>query len=238
MTNQYTILLRNLSAATQPFYVFQKQAVFLDPGAITTPLTNSLGSRSLAPYSGSGAQLNFSFDSQVYAGAVSTMTSAPTTGDTSTSPSTALFSSTQSEAYQPVTLSQFPGDSMSRNQTTLGLYPLSLSIPVNVPNENAGYFSVQVPAFAPSTVPQLYCGNACLDSSGIVTLSSYVNPTPNVFLYCSVQPVYYVKVGNYSVGTRILYDTKTAAACSFLNGVSTILVTYNPDGTFCTQPTA
>lgn len=236
MASQYTILIRNGSDTAQSFYVFQKQAEFQDPNPVEAPLTNSLGSRSLAPYASSGAQLNVSFDTQIFAGATSTLTSSPTATAAKTTQARAVV--TQSEASQPIAPTVSPTDTTAKNQTLLGLYPLSLSVPVNVPNANVGYFAIQVPTFTPSPVPQVYCGCATRDSSGVVTLSSYISPTPNATLLCKVEPTYYVKVGNQPLGTPIQYDTTNAAACLFSWGVTTIIVTYNRDGTFSTQITS
>lgn len=234
MATQFKIIIRNLSSQAQDFYVFQQQAAFGYQAAPPGILTTCLACAALAPAS-YGAQLDFGFDTQVYAGALNTNASAGVTAFAVTiAPVNTLAITSQTSAAQPIDLTPSPPDSTANNCSSLTVNPLGLSAPQNLSSLAAGCFGVQVPPFTPKPAPELYCGSAVINQSGIIVLSSFIAPNPNALLTCAPAPVYFVKIGNYPVASVIAYDTTLAARCDFSTGYQVITVKYNPDGSFTT----
>lgn len=231
MATSLQILVRNMSANPQYFYLFQQQAGFssMSPAMISS---SSLGCQEIGNYNATGAQICFRLDSQVYAGAISTMEPVPPTdmiAMISLSPS--LVMETSSSSSQPVTLT----GTQPMNFTTMSINPLGLSQATNNSSVQSGSFAVDVPSYIPTLPPKLYCGVAVTSSDGRVVLSSYVAPNPNQTLTCTPRPIYYVKIGYQSTGSVVTYDTTNTAKCDFSTGLTSMTVIYNADGTFTTH---
>jgi hypothetical protein len=232
-----TILVRNTSNTTQYFNQLHQQAVITPPSSI---LSSCLGCGQVGNYDSTGAQITFSFDAQVYAGAISTMALQPPSqfiAMIATSTSGANVTSTS--AIMPVSLS----GPQPLNSTNMTINPLGLSTPTNS-DLASGTFGVAVPTYTPTTSTEpakLYCGNAVINQDGSIVLSSFVAPFPNQTLTCKSEQIYYVKAGYQAIGSIVEYDITTTtnwAKCDFTSDMSTITVTYNRDGTFTTEPTA
>lgn len=231
MAASLQILVRNSSANPQYFYLFQQQAgfAFMPSSSVGS---SSLGCQQIGNYSATGAQICFRFETQIYAGAISTMDPVPPTALVlliTVSPTFAM--DTSSTTSQPVTLT----GAQPMNFTTMSINPLGLSKATNDAAQQSGTFAVAVPVYAPTQPPELYCGVAVTTSDGSVVLSSYVAPNPNQTLTCTPHPVYYVKVGYQPTGSVVNYNTSNAARCDFSTGQTSITVTYNADGSFTTQ---
>lgn len=232
MAAQYKIIVKNMASNNASFYAFQRQAGFTGSGSGATVCSSSLATGQLAPNANSGAQLEFGFDTQVYAGAVCRN---PTTSfivlSANAFASTAFNTASLSAAAQPISLTA-AGTNTSANYTNLSLAPLGLSAPYNQSGLSVGCFGFKVPTFAPSDVQDLYCGCAMLNQDDSIVLSSFVSPQPSSQLYCAPQPIFYIKIGAIPVGQIITYDTGNAGQCDFTSGARVISVQYNPDGTF------
>jgi len=231
-SSSYQIIVRNLSQTTQYFYVFQKQAAFPplpSPGPI---LSGSLGCQSVGNYASSGAQINFGLDSQVYAGAVSTMQSAPSPQLIALISLNAATLSVvgSTAAARPVALTT--ADGSPDNCTTLTLDPLGLSVPANQTGIAIGGFGMNVPSYTPLPHPELYCGVAALNNNQAIILSSFVAPAPNAVMNCIPKQIFFVKMGYQPVGSTVAYDESNSACCDFTTGYATYTVTYNSNGTF------
>ncbi|GAB2186111.1 hypothetical protein [Roseibium sp. LAB1] len=234
MASQYQIIIQNLSNTTVSFYAFQQQAGFTNSGANLTVQSSSLATGALAPHATSGSQLTFGFDTQVYAGAVSTNTqSGMANFNVLISFSNVQNVVSQTSAVQPIDLT--PATGQSNNHTNLSLNPLGLSSAAYQSGPLPGNFGIQVPAFTPAPTPDLFCGCAAINQNGGITLSSFVAPQPNSQLGCAPLPIYFVKVGSHAVGEIITYDTSQSARCDFSQGYSVFNVAYNADGTFTTK---
>ena len=228
-----TILVRNTSNTTQYFYLLQQQAVITPASSI---LSSCLGCGQVGNYDSTGAQITFSFDAQVYAGAISTMALQPPSqfiAMIATSTSGANVTSTS--AIMPVSLS----GSQPMNSTTMTINPLGLSTPTNS-DLAPGTFGVAVPTYNQTEPAKLYCGNAVKNQDGSIVLSSFVAPIPNQTLTCKSEQIYYVKAGYQAIGSIVEYDitTTNSAKCDFTSDMSTVTVTYKANGTFTTEPTA
>ena len=229
-----TILVRNTSNTTQYFYLFQQQAVITPASSI---LSSCLGCGQVGNYDSTGAQITFSFEAQVYAGAISTMALQPPSqfiAMFATSTSGANLTSTS--AIMPVSLSGSP----PWNSTKMTINPLGLSTPTNS-DLAPGTFGVAVPIYNQTEPAELYCGNAVKNQDGSTVLSSFVAPFPNQPLTCKSEQIYYVKAGYQAIGSIVEYDITTTtnwAKCDFTSDMSTITVTYKANGTFTTEPTA
>ncbi|WP_371348158.1 hypothetical protein [Ancylobacter sp. IITR112] len=232
MGAQYKIIVKNMTSNNASFYVFQRQASFTGSGSGATVYSSSLATGQLAPSASSGAQLEFGFDIQVYAGAVCRN---PTTSlavkSANTLTSTAFNTASLSAAVQPISLTTV-GVNTSANYTNLLLNPLGLSAPYNQAGLSVGCFGFQVPIFGPSDVEDLFCGCAMINQDSSIVLSSFLTPKPSSQLYCAPLPIFYVKIGAIPVGQIIIYDTGNAGPCDFTSGARVISVEYNPDGTF------
>jgi hypothetical protein len=234
-SSSYQIIVRNLSQATQYFYVFQKQATFQPLVSSGSILCSSLGCQNAANYGNSGAQIVFGLDRQIYAGAVSTMAPVPPSQLVvliSLPASQPLVSSTT--AVRPISLTTAtPGS--APNCTVLTLNPLALSVPANQSGIPVGAFAMNVPSYTPTPLPELYCGVAALNGDGVNILSSFIAPLPNSTLSCAPEQIFFVKTGYQAVGSVMTYDESNSARCDFSTGFTTITVTYNSDGTFSTK---
>lgn len=230
-SSSYQIIVRNLSQTTQYFYVFQKQASF---PSVTSPsvLTSSLGCQSVGNYASSGAQINFGLDSQIYAGALSSMQSAPSSQLIALIALDATTRSivTRTTAARAITLTTASGE--PTNCTTLTLDPLGLSAPAYQSGVPVGAFAMNVPTYTPLPVPELYCGVAALNNDQAIILSSFVAPVPNAVMSCIPQQIFFVKTSYQPAGTVVPYDEANAARCDFTTGYGTYTVTYNANGTF------
>jgi hypothetical protein len=236
MASQYSIIIKNMSAQTMSFYVFQKQAAFTNSGMTPIILSSSLASGALAPNASSGAQLDFGFDTQNYAGAKSTVTSSSQIKfNASISMVNAKSAANGAAAVQPIDLTTSTSGQTVDNFSALTISPLGLSAAIYQPNLTAGYFGIQVPSYTPTPVPQLYCGCAAINQDGSITLSSFINPLPNSQVYCAPYATYYVGVGNVSVGQAVAYATSQAAECDFTTGYTIIAIQYNSNGSFTTK---
>lgn len=231
-SSTYQIIVRNLSQTTQYFYVFQKQAAFPSSPSPSSILSGSLGCQSVGNYASSGAQINFGLDSQVYAGAVSTMQSAPSSQYIALISLNAATLSvvTSTAAARPVALTTASGS--PDNSTTLTLDPLGLSVPANQTGIPIGGFAMTVPSYTPLPLPELYCGVAALNSAQAIILSSFVAPAPNAVLSCVPKQIFFVRMGYQPVGSTVTYDESHSACCDFTSGYATYTVTYKADGTF------
>ena len=234
-SSSYQIIVRSLAQATQYFYIFQKQAAFQPPVEATNILCSSLGCQNVANYENSGAQINFSLDKQIYAGAISTVEPVPPaqlhTG-MSVKLSDAMASSTT--AMRAIALTtETPGS--AANHTVLTLNPLALSVPVNQSGIPVGAFAMNVPSYTPTPLPKLYCGVAALNGDQTMILSSFIAPTPKMTLSCAPEQTFFVKMGYQASGNIIPYDESNSARCDFTTGFTTIIVTYNSNGTFSTK---
>jgi hypothetical protein len=229
--SQYRILIRNMSTKTMSFYAFQRQAALTVAGAALSTFSSSLASGPLATHASSGAQLEFSFDAQIYVGARATVMPIPGLIMVATLSLNSLQAATsEASAVQPITLAG-PGQT-SGNSSALTIAPLGLAAPAFDSTLPAGNFAVQVPAFTPNSIPELYCGCASINQDGTIVLASYVTPPPNAQVLCAPIAAYYVKAGNYPTGQVISYDTSQAANCDFTSGFTASVVEYNNDGTF------
>lgn len=228
--SSYQITVRNLSQATQYFYIFQAKAAFPSLTSASV-LSSSLGCQSVGNYTSSGAQIDFGLDSQIYAGALST-------GE-AVQPSQFIaliaLDATQSivsntTAARAITLTT--SDGSPENCTSLSLDPLGLSMAAYQSGVPVGAFAMNVPPYTPLPVPELYCGVAALNSDEKVILSSFVAPAPNAILSCIPEQVFFVKAGYQPAGTIVPYDETNSARCDFTTGYATFTVTYNANGTF------
>jgi hypothetical protein len=236
MASQYQIIIQNLSGQNTDFYAFQKQASFANSGVPSNILSSSLAYGPLAPHEGSGAQLDFGFDTQNYVGAKSTIaSSSATTFNACISLVSVNNAISQTSAAQPIDLTtSTPGETVN-NFSVMSVNPLGLSAPHYQSGLNAGSFGVRVPPYSPTSPPAFYCGCAAFNQDGSITLSSFMAPLPNSQVNCAPVATYYVKVGNFPVGRIITYDIAQSAECNFALGYRTITVKYNPDGTFTTK---
>ena len=230
-SSSYQINVRNQSQTTQYFYLFQKQAAF---PSMTNPsvLASSLCCQSVGNYGNSGAQINFGLDRQVYAGALSTMQSAPPSQLIALIALDANTRSivTRTTAARAITLTTASGS--PDNCTSLSLDPLGLSVPAYQSGISAGAFAMNVPTYTPLPTPELYCGVAALNDDESIILSSFVAPAPNAVLSCIPEQVFFVKTGYQPAGTVVPYDETNAARCDFTTGYASFTVTYNANGTF------
>lgn len=231
-----TILVRNTSNTTQYFYLLQQQAVIKPPSSI---LSSCLGCGLVGNYDSTGAQITFSLDAQVYAGAKSTMELQPQSKfNAFLATSTSRANETSTSAIMPVSLS----GKQPLNSTTMTIYPLGLSKPTHSGDLASGTFGVAVPTYNQTEPAKLYCGNAVKNQEGSIVLSSFVAPFPNQTLTCKSEQIYYVKAGYQAIGSIVDYDitTTNCAKCDFTSDMSTITVTYMANGTFTTttEPTA
>ncbi|MBU4433768.1 MAG: hypothetical protein KKC14_05045 [Alphaproteobacteria bacterium] len=236
MTSKYKIIIKNLSSTTGNFYAFQAQASFA--GITTDIMSSSLAYGPLAPNASSGAQLNFSFDTQNYVGTTSNI-SPSNMEDFNARISLVNVSAatSQASAIQPIDLTTSTPSQVVENFSALTVSPLGLSAPTYQSGLQAGCFGVQIPPFSPSTSLDLYCGCASINQDGSIILSSFISPNPNSSIYCSPTPIYYVKFGDFPVGSIISYSTSNSAICDFSTGNDTISVQYNANGTFTVTPT-
>jgi hypothetical protein len=236
MTSQYQIIVKNMSAKNMTFYAFQKQASFTNSGATLSILSSSLASGLLAPNSSSGAQLGFGFDTQIFVGAKSNISSsAAAVFNASISSVSAKNVSSEASATQPIDLTTSTPGETPNNFSVLTLNPLGLSSAHYQSGLDAGYFGIQVPSYSPAPSPTLYCGCAAINQDGSITLSSYIAPAPNSQVGCAPVATYYVKVGSVPVGQMITYETSQSAECDFTLGYRTVSVQYNNDGSFTTK---
>lgn len=235
MASQYQIIIQNLSRQNTEFYAFQKQASFANSGVPASILSSSLAYGPLASNEGSGAQLDFGFDTQNYVGAKSTIASSTTKFNACISLASVSNAVSQTSAAQPIDLTTSrPGETVN-NFSVMNVTPLGLSAPHYRSGLDAGYFGVQVPSYSPTSPPELYCGCAAINQDGSITLSSFLAPLPNSQVNVAPVATFYVKVGNFPVGQIITYDIAQSAECNFALGYRTITVKYNPDGTFTTK---
>ncbi|MDY8109886.1 hypothetical protein U0C82_12125 [Fulvimarina sp. 2208YS6-2-32] len=230
MNTSFTIVIENRSAADAAFFVFQEQAGF---AGLAEPkiFSNCLATGRLAPQDRSGAQLVVALDRSVRAGA--TRRNQAIGGKRSAAPTRfggAIVS--RASASQPVVLATGSQADEPANAVTLAVDPLGLSAAVHRPGLGGDAFGLQVPPFAVEHRDDLCCGNAFLDENGLVILSSFVAPPPNVDLRISPVPVFYVRSGSAEVGRPVRYDTTHAARCDFTSGRMVFAVRYNADGTF------
>jgi|694.fasta_scaffold15146_5 hypothetical protein len=231
-----TILVRNASNTTQYFYLLQQQAVIKPSSSI---LSSCLGCELVGNYDSTGAQIAFSLDAQVYAGAKSTMELQPQSKfNAFLATSTSRANVTSTSAIMPVSLS----GPQPLNSTNMTINPLGLSTPTNS-DLASGTFGVAVPTYNQIEPAKLYCGNAVKNQDGSIVLSSFVAPFPNQTLTCKSEQIYYVKAGYQAIGSIVEYDITTTtnwAKCDFTSDMSTITVTYMANGTFTTttEPTA
>ncbi len=236
MASQYSIIIKNMAAQTMSFYAFQKQASFNSSGATPTILSSSLASGTLAPNASSGAQLDFSFDAQNYAGAKSTATSASQIKfNASIAVASAKSAISSAAAVQPIDLTTSTPGQRVNNFSTLTISPLGLSAATYQAGLVSGFFGIQVPSYTPAPVPQLYCGCAAINQDGSITLSSFIDPLPNGQVYCAPYATYYVKVGAVSVGEIVTYGTNQVAECDFTAGYTVVNVQYESNGSFTTK---
>ena len=146
----------------------------------------------------------------------------------------AVNTSSETSAIQPIDLTSTSGQSVD-NFSTLTVSPLGLSAPRYQPDLKAGNFGVEIPVYSPGPVAQLFCGCATINQDGSIILSCFIAPLPNSTVCCAPLPVYYVKLGDISVGEIVPYDTAQAAECDFTSGYRVINVQYNSDGSFTTK---
>ncbi|ANM14903.1 MULTISPECIES: hypothetical protein [unclassified Rhizobium] len=229
-SSSYQIIVRNLSSVTQYFYLFQKQASF--PSLVSpSVLASSLGCQSVGNYTSSGAQINFGLDSQIYAGALSTMAAVPPSqliSLISLDATRSIIASTT--AHRAITLTT--SDGSPNNSTSLTLDPLGLSAPAYQSGVPVGAFAMNVPSYTPSPVPELYCGVAALNNDQAIILSSFIAPAPNAVMSCIPEQVFFVKTGYQPLGSAVSYDETNTARCDFTTGYASFTVTYNANGTF------
>lgn len=228
---QYKIIIRNMAAQAANFYAFQQQAAFSSSASGTVVYSTCLSTGELAPSDQSGAQLDFAFDAQIYAGA---QCRNAMTGSAALSHSFLGNTSSLSMAFRAVALTTSMASDNSTNFVKLSVNPLGLSAPFHQEGLAAGFFGLQVPTFAPGSVQGLQCGCAVINQDESITLSSFVAPPPATNLYFAPMETYYVKIGSFSVGQVVNYDTANSARCDFSNGASVIAVSYGSDGTFTT----
>lgn len=229
-TSSYTIVVRNMSATVQYFYVFQQQATFHPAVAASSILSGSLGCQAVGNYDATGASINFDMGTQIYAGAISTAPAVP--------PSRSARARTQERVASTNVVRSIELASESTTAldcTTLSISPLGMSAPVNQPGMTAGAFAVIVPPYTPTPDPQIYCGLATINGDGSILLSSYIAPSPNATMTCTPEPIFYVKTGYKADGDVVAYDTTNAGQCDFTTGYTRVTVTYNVNGTFFTK---
>ncbi len=220
MASQYSIIIKNMSAQTMSFYAFQKQASFINSGAAPTVLSSSLASGTLASNASSGAQLDFGFEIQNYAGAKSTVTSSSQVKfNASLSMVSAKSAVSSAAAVQPINLTTSAPSQPVDNSSALTISPLGLSAAIYQPGLTVGSFGIQVPSSTPKPVPELYCGCAAINQDGSITLSSFIAPLPNSQVYCSPYATYYVRVGNYPAGQVVTYTTVQSCRVRFYLGI-------------------
>ncbi|HTU11878.1 MAG TPA: hypothetical protein VMG08_13385 [Allosphingosinicella sp.] len=230
MTARHLVIVRNLSARTRSFYVFQQQAVFSGAGTAFEVSSSSLGAGLLAPHDSSGAQLDFAFDRTVHIGAKRlALLRSPAACGPALPPGETTGAVSQTWAARPIELATGGG---AGNHAVLTLAPLGLSPPTDRPAVPAGSFGMEIPPCAPAIFARLHCGCAVVDGHGRISLSSSVMPLPNSQLLCTPVPVYYVKAGHHDIGQPVAYDISQSASCDFTRGQSTIYIGYNQDGTF------
>lgn len=230
----YQILVYNLAQSAKYFYLFQKRAAFQPPLSDSDILSNSLGCQQVANFDTSGAWIRFGLETQVYAGAVSTMAPVPpaqTESSFSLKANVALVSSTM--AAREIALTTATGG--ESNSTILTLNPLGLSVPASQSGIPTGAFAMNVPSYTPASPPQLYCGVATMKDDETIVLSSFIAPPPKATFNCAPKQIFFVQVGYQPIGSRVTYTQTNAACCDFTTGAATIKVTYQADGTFSTQ---
>lgn len=227
-SDYYTIIVQNMSASTQYFFVFQQQATFTPAVASSSIYSCTLGCQAVGNYDSTGAVINFQMGAEIYAGAIST---AP---PPSPSECEAMVATASTDVVRSIQLAT-SSSSSALDCTTLTINPLGMSSPVNQSGIATGAFAVKVPSYTPAPSPELYCGLATINGDGTVLLSSYIAPTPNATMSCKPAQIFYVAIGYEEEGSVIAYDTSNAACCDFTTGYTLITVTYNPDGTFSTQ---
>lgn len=228
MATSQQILVRNMAANPAYFFVFQQQATFTMSSSQAKICSSSLGCQEVGNYNTTGAQITFGLDAQVYAGALSTMAPLPPSSLNALITISACDMETSSSASQPVNLSA----AQPMNFTEMSINPLGLSTPTTNTNLQAATFGIAVPPYTQTQPPELYCGVAVKMANGSIVLSSYVAPMANQTISCEPKAIYYVKAGYYPTGSNFQYDTSNTAECNFSSGLSTIIVTYNSDGTF------
>ncbi|MCM2477466.1 hypothetical protein HGO38_28880 [Rhizobium sp. CG5] len=232
MSAEYKVIIKNMSNDPTSFYAFQQQASFSGSGSGAVIRSSSLATGPLAPNATSGAQLEFGFDVQIYAGAICrNPDSSFVTLNVTLSRRTVTDTVSLSAAAQPITLT-VSGTDTTANDTTLSIDPLGLSTPTHQTGMATGSFGIEIPTFSPGTVEDLYCGCAAMNHDGSSILSSFLSPKPSSQLSCAPLPIYYVKTGSIPVGQIVTYDTGNAGECDFSKGSSVLTAEYNIDGTF------
>jgi hypothetical protein len=230
----YQIIVRNLSQAAQYFHVFQKQATFQPPVATGSISSCSLGCQNVGNYNSSGAQIVFSLDKQIYAGAISTAAPPPPLQANASSGTSLLLVST-TVTKQKISITTNTGSNPPANFTELTLNPLGLSVPAYQAGISVGAFAINVPPYTPKPFPELFCGLAALNANQTVIFSSFIAPAPNATMSCTPAQVFFVKTGYQPAGSIIAYDESNSARCDFTPGYNTITATYNSDGTFSVE---
>lgn len=226
----YTIVVRNMSATTQYFHVFQQQATFHPAVAASSILSGSLGCQAVGNYDATGASIDFEMGAEIYAGAIST---APAVPPSRSARARTMVKVASTNVVRAIDLAS--GSTTALDCTTLSVSPLGMSSPVNQTGIAEGAFGVNVPSYTPTPDPQLYCGLATINGNGSVLLSSYIAPPPNATMTCAPTQIFYVKTGYKADGDVVAYDTTNAASCDFTTGYTRMNVTYNANGTFSTQ---
>ncbi|MFK0165195.1 hypothetical protein [Rhizobium sp. NPDC090279] len=235
-SSSYKIIVRNLSQNALYFYVFQKRATFQPPVSAGSIFSSSLGCQSVGNYQGSGAQIVFGLDKQIYAGAISTAAPIPPTQfKASISPGVSRFAVSTTSTARPIALSDGSGGGSPANFTELTADPLALSTPLYQAGIPAGAFAIKVPAYTPTPLPELVCGVAAMKADQTVILSSFIAPVPNATLNCTPEQIFFVKTGYKATGDIVDYDESNSARCDFTTGFGTIIATYNSNGIFSTQ---
>ena len=229
-TSSYTIVVRNMSATAQYFYLFQQQAAFDPAVSDSSILSGSLGCQAVGNYDATGASINFEMGTQIYAGAISTAPAVPPPRSARTRTLERVASTNVVRAIELASESTTALDC-----TTLNISPLGMSAPVNQSGIPPGAFGVIVPPYTPTPDPQIYCGLATINGDGAILLSSYIAPLPNATMSCTPEPIFYVKTGYKADGDVVAYDTTGAGQCDFTTGYTRITVTYNVNGTFSTK---
>ncbi|MVA27314.1 hypothetical protein V6582_00130 (plasmid) [Agrobacterium vitis] len=230
MPTYSTIVIENGSATDMTFFVFQEQASFV---GLAEPRvwSNCLATGLLATQEKSGAQLIIALDRSIRVGATRHARSMGgyRLGTPSVSGGEII---SRVNALQPVSLASAREQDEPANHVILTVDPLGLSAATHRTGLRTGAFGLQVPPFAAEHVDDLLCGNAMLDQNGVIVLSSFIAPPPNIELEISPVPVFYVRPGAAEVGQPVHYDTVYAARCDFTSGSKVITVHFNGDGTF------
>lgn len=220
MSTLYTINVINESINNQDFYFFQKPAVYTGSEQV---YANSIYHATLQPYSKSGATLTFQFLQQYYAG-VQSRQSPPLVGQ----------ASGFTTAIQPIDLTSADG-TKTNNSTNMSVDPsLGLSPAVYNPNVENGAYRIITPGFNPE-LSQYNAGLAVKDNTtGAVTLSSYITAEPNKNIDCQPIQIFYVQTGSFEAGSVINFSTSSvgAATCDTTPGYTTFNVTYKIDGSW------